>query len=175
MRKNNIRRTMTAVLAATMIMSSAACGSNETSSTVTSSTQACTEDGSRNDSSNNTRQESTTTAQVAESTQAPMYEYEACDEDASINQLSGASNYKAGARDINNCAEVDIDYEQEQDFYTNEYNDLAENPWQTVKTAPLSTFAADVDTASYSQIRSGILNGYGVDPGQVRIEELFRL
>ena len=35
MRKNNIRRTMTAVLAATMIMSSAACGSNETSSTVT--------------------------------------------------------------------------------------------------------------------------------------------
>lgn len=172
MRKNNIRRTMTAVLAATMIMSSAACGSNETSSTVTSSTQACTEDGSRNDSSNNTRQESTTTAQVAESTQAPMYEYEACDEDASINQLSGASNYKAGARDINNCVEVDIDYEQEQDFYTNEYNDLAENPWQTVKTAPLSTFAADVDTAAYSQIRSGILNGYGVDPGQVRIEEM---
>ena len=72
----------------------------------------------------------------------------------------------------------DVDFEEEyypepiEDWNTNEYNDLAENSWQSVKSAPLSTFGADVDTAAYSQIRSGIMNGYGVDPGQVRIEEM---
>lgn len=41
-----------------------------------------------------------------------------------------------------------------------------------VQTSPLSTFAADVDTASYTQIRSAIENGYDIDPSMVRIEEM---
>lgn len=64
----------------------------------------------------------------------------------------------------------DIDYGP--DFNTNEYDSFRENSWTSVKNQPLSTFAADVDTAAYSQIRSNILNGYKVEPSQVRIEEM---
>ncbi len=58
------------------------------------------------------------------------------------------------------------------DYNTNEYNDLFENPWLSVKASPLSTFAADVDTASYSNIRMNIVNGYDVPASSVRIEEM---
>lgn len=59
-----------------------------------------------------------------------------------------------------------------EEFNTNEFNDYDENSWCTVAVSPLSTFAADVDTASYSNIRSYINNGYEIDPGMVRIEEM---
>lgn len=60
----------------------------------------------------------------------------------------------------------------EYEYNTNEYNDLAENSWLSVKASPLSTFAADVDTASYTNIRSNIVNGYQVPASSVRIEEM---
>lgn len=60
----------------------------------------------------------------------------------------------------------------EGEYNTNEYDDLAENSWLSVKTAPLSTFAADVDTASYSHLRNNIVNGYEVPASSVRIEEM---
>ncbi len=66
----------------------------------------------------------------------------------------------------------DADYEYIEDYNTNEYNDLAENSWMSVDASPFSTFAADVDTASYAQIRSNIVNGYEIDPSMVRIEEM---
>ena len=62
--------------------------------------------------------------------------------------------------------------EYEEGYNTNEYDDLAENPWLSVANSPLSTFGADVDTAAYSQIRSNIMYGYEVVPSQVRIEEM---
>ncbi len=62
--------------------------------------------------------------------------------------------------------------ENGEPYNTNEYNDYEENSWQSVANSPLSTFAADVDTASYSQIRNCIQNGSEVDPGMVRIEEM---
>ena len=59
-----------------------------------------------------------------------------------------------------------------EEWNTNEYSYTEENPWMNVQTSPLSTFAADVDTASYTQIRSAIENGYDIDPSMVRIEEM---
>lgn len=56
-----------------------------------------------------------------------------------------------------------------EDWNTNEYSYTEENPWMNVQTSPLSTFAADVDTASYTQIRSAIENGYDIDPSMVRL------
>ena len=58
------------------------------------------------------------------------------------------------------------------DYNTNEYNDYTENSFMAVASDPLSTFAADVDTAAYSEIRSYIMNGYEVEPSMVRIEEM---
>ncbi len=65
-----------------------------------------------------------------------------------------------------------VDVPEETEFNTNEYDDLEENSWLSVKTSPLSTFAADVDTASYTNIRSNIVNGYEVPASSVRIEEM---
>ena len=55
---------------------------------------------------------------------------------------------------------------------TNEYTYIRENGFQSVSVAPLSTFAADVDTASYAQLRSLILAGRTVPEDAVRIEEM---
>ena len=45
---------------------------------------------------------------------------------------------------------------------TSEYKKVSESGFLSVKTSPLSTFAADVDTASYTNFRS-ILNSYIID------------
>lgn len=51
-----------------------------------------------------------------------------------------------------------------------EYDDSPEQPFQDVATSPLSTFASDVDTASYSNLRRQLTQG--TQPQGVRIEEL---
>ena len=58
------------------------------------------------------------------------------------------------------------------EFNTNEYTYFGENRFLSVKTSPLSTFAADVDTASYAQVRAMILRGEAVPVDSVRIEEM---
>lgn len=61
---------------------------------------------------------------------------------------------------------------KEIEFNTEEYNAVTENGFLSVKTNPLSTFAADVDTASYANLRRMILAGQTVDTGAVRVEEM---
>ncbi len=46
------------------------------------------------------------------------------------------------------------------------------NPVKIVATEPVSTFSIDVDTASYSVVRSSLMNGYLPPPDAVRIEEM---
>ena len=58
---------------------------------------------------------------------------------------------------------------------TEEYAKLEEQGYRSVLNAPLSTFAADVDTASYSNLRRLLNDGYSVydlPKNSVRIEEL---
>ena len=57
-------------------------------------------------------------------------------------------------------------------FNTNEYSFFQENRFLSVLTSPLSTFAADVDTASYAQLRAMLLRGERVPADSVRIEEM---
>ncbi len=58
------------------------------------------------------------------------------------------------------------------EFNTEEYSYTKENPFRSVRTAPFSTFAADVDTASYANMRRQILQNGSVVPDSVRIEEM---
>lgn len=53
----------------------------------------------------------------------------------------------------------DVELYEDVDYNTNEYDDLAENSWMSTQTSPFSTFGADVDTASYTNIRYNIMNG----------------
>lgn len=66
-------------------------------------------------------------------------------------------------------AEEDYGYELPN---TEEYNHLEENGFQAVAQKPLSTFSADVDTASYANLRRMIYYGWDIDPDAVRIEEM---
>ena len=59
-----------------------------------------------------------------------------------------------------------------EEWNTNEYTFIRENGFQSVSAAPLSTFAADVDTASYAMLRSLILSGQIVPQDAVRVEEM---
>ncbi|MBQ7464220.1 MAG: von Willebrand factor type A domain-containing protein, partial [Lachnospiraceae bacterium] len=55
------------------------------------------------------------------------------------------------------------------------YNSVVENPFTDVASSPLSTFGADVDTASYSNLRRMINDGYSlfdIPKGSIRTEEL---
>ena len=58
------------------------------------------------------------------------------------------------------------------EYSANEYNFFQENRFLSTATSPLSTFAADADTASYAQIRQMILRGDAVTKDAVRIEEM---
>lgn len=61
-------------------------------------------------------------------------------------------------------------------FNTEEYNEIKENSFIKVSTMPLSTFAADVDTGSYTNFRRMVLaDNYAlsqIPSGAVRIEEM---
>lgn len=58
------------------------------------------------------------------------------------------------------------------DWNTEEYGYLQENRFLTTVANPLSTFAADVDTASYANLRRMLLAGQEVPADAVRIEEM---
>ncbi len=61
----------------------------------------------------------------------------------------------------------------EEYFNTEEYNYIKESGYTSVAANPLSTFSADVDTASYTNLRRIINEGWEVDySGAVRIEEM---
>lgn len=68
-------------------------------------------------------------------------------------------------------------YEDSSDYEENseEYSKLEEQGFTSVLKQPLSTFAADVDTASYSNMRRMITDGYQLEDfpeDSIRIEEL---
>lgn len=55
---------------------------------------------------------------------------------------------------------------------TEAYDRIDENPFFSVADAPLSTFAVDVDTAAYANVRRFLREGRLPPPDAVRIEEL---
>ena len=72
--------------------------------------------------------------------------------------------------------EADYGYfEEELVFNTEEYDAIDENGFRKVSVSPLSTFSADVDTASYSNLRRMLNDGYSIEEipqGAVRAEEM---
>ena len=53
-----------------------------------------------------------------------------------------------------------------------DYKPFEDNGWATPARAPLSTFAVDVDRASYSNVRRFLLDGQAPPPDAVRVEEM---
>ena len=63
-------------------------------------------------------------------------------------------------------------YYPQPEYNTEEYSAITENGYKSVSLNPLSTFSADVDTASYSNVRRYIDNRELPPADAVRIEEL---
>lgn len=88
-----------------------------------------------------------------------MYEEECCDVETAVGDT-------AMVPDTSNGMYTGITYD------TREYDSMTENGFVSTADRPLSTFAADRDTASYSNVRSYIDSGSLPPDGAVRIEEM---
>ena len=101
----------------------------------------------------------------------PVVEVDAYDgeayEDRAYENMAGGALY---AMAPNMAYEGYVD-----DFNTEEYAAVKENGFRNVATDPLSTFSADVDTASYCNLRRMLNDGYttaDIPGGAVRVEEM---
>lgn len=90
------------------------------------------------------------------------YDY-AGSEDMSASKVTGVAPTVDGA--VNGYWNYDIPN-------TEEYSHSEESGWKNAAISPLSTFSADVDTASYANIRRLINDGDKISADAVRIEEM---
>lgn len=94
-----------------------------------------------------------------------------------VNPLGGVANTAWNAKSAYEATIVD-GYEgmlEDVEFNTEEYNTVKENAFVSTKANPLSTLSADVDTASYCNVRRMINSGMkksDIPSGAVRIEEM---
>ena len=143
-----------------------ACG--EKTSDVTSANSAKTEGSSLSSFFSNSKEEQTTQCNVASSWDGAS---------------SSSTNFSFQANETYDRISYDMaesesfmpgDYYVE-DFNTEEYNYIKENGFLKVATSPLSTFAADVDTGSYTNFRRMIHDNYtleNIPMGAIRAEEM---
>lgn len=166
-KENYLVKVTSLVLAATMLMTG--CGSADGGSNSGAATAAA-DAGS----------EAYAPASDGTASDNAGYAYEAAEAEADMdygdytNGTRGMESQSATATDgyLESC--YDYDYEPEY-FNTEEYSRWEEQGFSSVLKAPLSTFAADVDTASYSNLRRLINSGYDLDElpqGAARIEEM---
>lgn len=80
--------------------------------------------------------------------------------------IAGAGGYY-GAQ-----GRVDSPWGPQPDWNTEEYSYNEENGWVNVRTSRFSTFGADVDTASYANLRRMIAGEEEIPADAVRIEEM---
>ena len=123
-------------------------------------------------------------------TASESYDYEdyACAADAGYEEAaaceaprSAGSNYKAAAE--SECYALYDDSTLCPGYYCppfienpgENYNTVTENTFTSAVSSPLSTFGADIDTASYANLRRMINDGYSIYDipyGSIRTEEL---
>ena len=87
----------------------------------------------------------------------------------------GNYNYKMTLGNYSMAEMEGMAYDQSQneiEWNTEEYKYIDENGWKVVSVSPFSTFAADVDTASYANLRRMITRNQSIPADAVRIEEL---
>ncbi len=104
----------------------------------------------------------------------------ACGETGAYSGMGGKSAGAAAGVEVqaDSCS-VSTSYAgacYEAEYYdTEEYDSIEETGFASVSLSPLSTFAADVDTASYANVRRMIREGYraeDIPTGAVRAEEM---
>lgn len=122
------------------------------------------------------KEEGNTTVELEAPTDesAPEYDSGEASERGSYEEAAGEGDIaRPGTEEesyAQSCYRTDVLVEN-----TEEYSKWDEKGYSSVLNQPLSTFAADVDTASYSNLRRMITDGYLLDEipeGAVRVEEM---
>lgn len=110
---------------------------------------------------------------------APAEEWDGGDyekKEKTVNSAAALCEDTAGSEEAESYLESCYEYEPVPEVHSNEeYSEWEEKGFTSVQREPLSTFSADVDTASYSNLRRLIREGYDLDmlpEGAVRIEEM---
>lgn len=96
-------------------------------------------------------------------------------EDGVYSAAETAQDNSSATGEMNNSVDPSSDflYQDPGAYYdTREYDSMSENGFVSVADRPLSTFAADRDTASYSNVRAYIESGILPPDGAVRLEEM---
>lgn len=108
----------------------------------------------------------------------------ATEQDTAVNYTSETTNALYDVYDMVETSETKSVYnnfmessteeweDSSPDWNTEEYKYQAENPWLAAVTSPFSTFAADVDTASYANLRRMLTQRTDIPADAVRIEEM---
>ena len=169
-KKNYLIKGMSLIMAGAMIMTG--CGSSsDTAGYSGGSTSALTSETAASDVAGDMNGWAGSNSAAADS---GTYAYEDAEAEMDYGDLAGGSESKSA----NSYADTvyNYDYDRETDYpNTEEYSQWEEQGFNTVLKAPLSTFSADVDTASYSNLRRLINSGYRLDElpqGAARIEEM---
>lgn len=96
-------------------------------------------------------------------------------EDGVYSAAETAQDNSSATGEMNNSVDSSSDflYQDPGSYYdTREYDSMSENGFVSVADRPLFTFAADRDTASYSNVRAYIESGIMPPDGAVRLEEM---
>lgn len=127
---------------------------------------------------NNSQMSEITATDEAETTDYAEMEG-AAEEIAEVESAETAGTSKSEAFDSTDATVWDVEEAEEVkeigELNGEEYDKPTENAFCDVASEPLSTFAADVDTASYSNLRRMITDGYGIGEiptDSIRIEEM---
>lgn len=109
------------------------------------------------------RTEKTAPAEIESPSEAMAGEWYATEE--------AAAEEEQGKGYLESC----YDYDFSEEMNSEEYSEWEEKGYSSVRKEPLSTFSADVDTASYSNLRRLIREGCSLEnlpKGAVRVEEM---
>lgn len=96
-------------------------------------------------------------------------------EEADYEDYDEAADVSSGAPPVGEIEDLNAYYDV-YDYYeelnTEEYGSYAESGYKNAATTPLSTFSADIDTASYANLRRLINDNRTIPADAVRIEEM---
>ena len=136
---------------------------------------ACAGDAKKGseESSSSTKTVTSSSEETTSSEQEPSsQESEAKSSESIIAEVEGGDFATESAVDMGPPNQMPIIIDEPIIHNTESYAHLDENPFYLVEKAPLSTFAADVDTASYANIRRFLRQGELPQKDAVRIEEM---
>ncbi len=158
MKRTNLKNVTAIVLTAIMLAGSiTGCGKKMTEATAWTDGEVCYE-------------EEAPAAYQSEEHRTATEDLGTCTDEAYCGADYERNTKEQKAADAGRYAQCDIAYENSE-----EYTYTEESGFQSVAKSPLSTFSADVDTASYSNIRRMLNDGYtmyDIPTDAVRIEEM---